>query len=98
MAASLILEFEGVGKEQYDAVNGELGIDTYAGTGDWPAGLTSHVAGTTPGGGLVVMEIWESQDAQAAFMNERLGAALGKAGVPAPVRVTWLDLLADTRP
>jgi hypothetical protein len=97
MANAVILEFEGVGKKEYDAVNAELGIDVAKGTGEWPPGLTTHVGGQTEGGGLVVMEVWDSQDAQAAFMESRLGAALGKVGVPAPVRVTWVDVVGEHR-
>ena len=46
MAQALILEFIGVGKADYDAVNGKLGIDMDAGSGDWPAGLLMHAAGS----------------------------------------------------
>jgi len=98
MANAVILEFEGVGKKEYEAVNKELGIDMASGKGDWPDGMKAHVGGLTDSGGLVVMEVWDSQDAQAAFMGGRLGAALGKVGVPAPVRVTWVDVMADHRP
>ena len=76
MADALILEFDGVGVEGYEAVNRELGIDMETGEADWPDGLISHTAGAKPGG-WVVIEIWESQDAQGEFMNDRLGAALG---------------------
>jgi hypothetical protein len=31
-------------------------------------------------------------------MGGRLGAALGTVGVPAPTRVTWIDLVAEHRP
>jgi hypothetical protein len=36
MAAGLILEFDGVGRDGYDAVNGRLGIGPESGQGDWP--------------------------------------------------------------
>lgn len=94
MAAAVILEFDGVDAAQYEAVNSKLGIDMVSGKGDWPDGLRSHVAGTTDGGGLVVAEVWDSPAAQEAFMGSRLGAALAEVGLPAPVRVTWVDLLA----
>jgi hypothetical protein len=60
--------------------------------------MRSHVAGTTEAGGLVVAEVWDSQDAQGAWMESRLGAALAEVGVPAPVRVTWVELLAHHTP
>jgi hypothetical protein len=96
MAQAVILEFTGVGRDQYDAVNGKLGIDSTRKDADWPPGLETHIAGTTPDGGLVVVEVWESQEAQGTFMESQLGDALHDAGVPAPSRVTWLDVVAAT--
>jgi hypothetical protein len=98
MSAALILEFQGVTKAQYDAVNKKLGIDPNSGQGDWPAGMRSHVGGTTDDGGLMVVEIWDSQDAQAAFMQSRLGPALGEVGVPDPTRVGWFDVIGYHTP
>ena len=68
MAEALILEFDGVGREQYDAVNKRLGIDMASGEGDWPEGMLSHTAGAKAGG-WVVFEVWESRGAQGQFMN-----------------------------
>jgi hypothetical protein len=85
MSYSLVLRFEGVSEADYWAVNSELGISR-DGSGDWPAGMQSHVGGPTDDG-WVVIESWESKAAQEAFMAGRLGAALGVVGVPAPVQV-----------
>ncbi len=94
MAEGLILEFDGVGRAEYEAVNEQLGIDAETGEGEWPAGLLYHAGGAKPGG-WVVFEVWESRDAQGRFMNERLGRALHAGGVGAPpARVEWLDLAA----
>ncbi len=98
MAAGVVLEFQGVDASQYEAVNKKLGIDMKTGKGDWPAGMLSHAGGLTDDGGLVVMEVWESQEAQGKFMESRLGAALQEVGVPAPSRVTWVDLIAYHTP
>ena len=98
MPAAIVLEFEGIGTKEYDAVNTELGLDPVQGTGAWPKGLTTHLAGVTDSGSFVVAEVWDSQADQAAFMEGPLGAALGKVGVPAPVRVTWIDLTVEHRP
>jgi hypothetical protein len=68
-----------------------LGVNLETGEGDWPAGLHSHTAGFG-GAGLVVVEVWESQATQAAFMG-RLGPALAEVGVPQPTRTEWLSLL-----
>jgi hypothetical protein len=91
MAEALILEFEGVGREQYDAVNQTLGTDPNSGSGDWPDAIRYHAGAAKPGG-WVVFEVWDSRDAQERFMNERLGPALQQNAVPAPSRAEWLEL------
>jgi hypothetical protein len=88
MAEALILEFDGVDPAKYDEVNGLLGIDVDTGEGDWPDGMLDHTG--CVGDRLVVFEVWESQAKQAAFMESRLGPALGKAGLPEPSRAEWL--------
>ena len=94
MADVVILEFEGVGAEEYERVNGLLGIDMQTGEGDWPPGLLMHSAATKPGG-LVVYEIWASQADQEEFMGGRLGKALADGGIEGPPsRVEWLGHLA----
>jgi hypothetical protein len=98
MAYGIVLEFEGVDKAQYDAVNQKLGIDVTSGTGDWPAGLKSHAGGTTSGTGFCVFEVWDSKAQQEAFMGGRLGAALGAVGVSAPVRITELEIVGFATP
>ncbi len=98
MAEALILEFDGVGREQYDAVNKRLGIDMASGEGDWPEGLLSHTAGAKAGG-WVVFEVWESRGAQGQFMNERLGQALQEGGITEPpARVEWVEVVSNHRP
>lgn len=94
MAEALILEFDGVGAEHYEQVNGHLGVDMQSGEGDWPQGLLVHTAATKPGG-LVVYEIWASQADQERFMNERLGKALQAGGIEGPPsRAEWLGHLS----
>lgn len=98
MALGLILEFNGIGRDVYDAVNRHLGIDTSRPGGTWPAGLLYHAAGAK-GGGWVVFEVWTTKQAQERFMSERLGRALAASGVTAaPARVEWLDLAVHTAP
>lgn len=94
MAKGLILEFDGVGRGEYEAVSERLGIDMASGEGDWPAGLLFHSGGAKPGG-WVVFEVWDSQDDQKRFMAERLGQALKEGGIEQPPsRIEWLDLAA----
>ena len=91
MSEVLILEFADATAAQYEGVNKVLGIDMASGEGEWPAGLQSHT-GAFGDAGLVVVEVWESQDAQATFMA-RLGPALAEVGVPQPTRTEWRSLL-----
>jgi hypothetical protein len=99
MPDALILEFDGVGREEYEAVNEVLGIDMNTGTGAWPEGLLMHSAGATRDGGFVVYEVWDSVEAQERFMNERLGPALKQGGIEdPPSRAEWLDLHAHHSP
>lgn len=94
MAAAVILEFEGVTQKEYDAVNAALGVDMGTGAGDWPDGMVSHSAGIDDAGHLVVMEVWDTPDHQARFMEERLGAALVEGGIDGPPSsVTWIELV-----
>jgi len=93
MANGLVLQFPvGVGESDYDAVNAKLNFNPRTGEGDWPAGLLSHSAGASEDGGWVVTEVWESKEAQGAFMGSRLGPSL--AGLPEPA-VLWFDIAAN---
>ena len=95
MAEGVILKFAGIGRAEYEDVNGKLGIDAATGAGDWPDGLLVPAAGTAEDDGrFVVTEVWESREAQATFMEARLGAALAAAGVTAVPEITWVPLLA----
>lgn len=95
MAAELILEFEGITTTEYEAVNKALGIDTQSGKGDWPDGLVAHSAGLNDAGHLVVIEVWDTPEHQARFMEGRLGEALAKGGITGPPSsVTWIELVA----
>jgi hypothetical protein len=94
MPEALILEFQGVTEADYEAVNKQLGIDMNSGTGDWPAGLMSHAAGTAGDGAFVVSEVWASRADQEAFLHGRLGAALAAGGVTAQPSVRWVPLIA----
>jgi hypothetical protein len=90
MSEVLVLEFEGFGRKVYDAVNRELGLNDDWSDGEIPAGLIDHVAGASASG-WVVVEVWETREAQAAFMENRLAAALQAGGVTGPPsRVEWL--------
>ena len=96
MPFGLVLVFEGVSSKEYWAVNDRLGINR-DGSGDWPTGLISHTGAETPSG-FVVTEVWSTKEAQEQFMAERLGAALGAVGVPAPSQVIEADVVNHQAP
>jgi len=98
MAEVLILEFTGVGEKEYEAVNHQLGIDMQTGQGDWPPGLLAHAAGLAEDGSFVVTEVWASRADQAAFMDSRLGAALGAGGITGMPNVRWVPAIAYHTP
>jgi hypothetical protein len=85
MSYAITLVFEGVGEGDYRAVNEHLGVKL-DGSGTWPEGLLSHVAGPTPNGWMV-SEIWESKATQQRFMEDKLGKALAAANVRHPKQV-----------
>jgi len=91
MSYGIVLVFEGVGADQYWAVNDKLGIQS-DGTGDWPAGIVSHAGGPTATG-WVVTEVWDTKADQEAFMASRLGAALAEVGLPAPSQIIESELV-----
>ncbi|MDP9464723.1 MAG: hypothetical protein M3P52_08875 [Actinomycetota bacterium] len=93
MSYAIVVMFEGVTEADYWTVNANLGINR-DGSGDWPEGIRSHAAGPTANG-WVVIEKWESKQAQEAFMTGRLGAALSTAGLPAPSQVIETDTVND---
>lgn len=93
MAIGLVLTFEGVTKEQYEAVMAPDGLDLTTPTNarasaNWPDGIVSHVAGTTEGGWCVV-DVWESQADFDRFFAERLGPNLQRVGLPQTVVTTF---------
>ena len=64
--------------EQYDAVNAAMGI-----TQDTPPdGLILHMAGKTDDG-VVVIDVWESEEKLNAFFESGLGEALAAEGIDA---------------
>jgi hypothetical protein len=85
MAVGLIMKFPDVGSDKYDAIMEELGLP-FGDAGDWPDGILSHAAGSTPDGAWTVVDVWESQAAFDRFLATSLGPAFEKVGgMPQPV-------------
>jgi hypothetical protein len=97
VAQLVVLEFPtSVGRAEYDAVNAKLGIDPADGGSGWPAGMQWHGAGANDDGAWVVAEVWDSREAQHAFMESRLMPAFQAVSLPEPTRVMWTDLATST--
>jgi hypothetical protein len=66
MAEVVVIEFAAPNAvEIYNKANKELGWEGEPGSDVWPAGMLSHVSGEK-GDKLIVVEVWESQAAQAS--------------------------------
>jgi hypothetical protein len=77
MSVLMVMEAPGATAEQYERTNEVMGI---RGDGDAPDGLIQHVC-AIDGGGLVIADVWESDEALNRFYEERLRAALEESGV-----------------
>jgi hypothetical protein len=80
MSVLLVTEAPGATTDDYDRVNEVMGIH---GDEDAPEGLIEHV-GASDGTGIVVAEVWESEEAAGRFFEGRLGPALAEVGVEIP--------------
>jgi len=75
MAVGIVFDGVGVTQAQYEQVLHQVSPDDAL-----APGMLHHVAGTVEGG-IVVVELWESQEALNTFFTEKLGAALQAAGI-----------------
>jgi len=78
MAIGLRMKLEGGTAEMYDAIDGNLGIDT-----DPPEGLIFHAAGPIDEGWGII-DFWESREHFDRFQESRLGPAMAELGGDAP--------------
>lgn len=84
-----IYDVTGATLEQYDQVSA-LEIEK-------PDGVHVHIAGKTDGG-IMVIEVWDSEEHIDRYMESFLGQALQDAGVPEPTvsqfevhNLDWMD-------
>jgi hypothetical protein len=77
MSVTMFLDLPGATTEQYDRLNEEMGTTRPE---DEPEGLVSHVCATT-GDGLLIFDVWRSQEELNDFLN-KLGPAAAKLGLP----------------
>jgi hypothetical protein len=77
MAVLMIMEAPEATPEEYERTNEIMGLN---GDEDAPDGLIEHVAAFDDHG-LLIADVWESEEAIGRFYEERLGAALKEAGI-----------------
>ena len=79
MALAFVIEVADITPEQGAAVLRELGLQ------DRPAqGQVLHIEGPMEGGGIRVVDVWESQEVFQTFVQEHLAAAFHRAGMTFP--------------
>lgn len=88
MAVAVIMEFEGATLEQYDQVIGKMGL-TPGGPG--PAGSLGHWVAVTDDG-ILVTDLWQTKELYDTFAKEQIGPFSAEVGVPAPPKVTYMDV------
>jgi heme-degrading monooxygenase HmoA len=93
MAVGFINHLGEGGEAFYEAVHRELGLDMRAGTGQWPEGLISHTAAMSDDG-FIVVELWESKEAQAHFRDTRLMPAIQGVEVKVAPKIAWFEVVA----
>jgi hypothetical protein len=82
MAVLMLMEVPGATLEQYDRASKAMGHDDERNA---PEGLIQHLAGQD-GDSLVVVDVWESEEALGRFFESQLGPALAQAGIPTDQR------------
>ncbi|HEX4518914.1 MAG TPA: hypothetical protein VH063_04960 [Gaiellaceae bacterium] len=86
MAVVMRMEAPGATVEQYEALNEAIGLDD----DNPPDGLVIHMAGVTDDG-MVVIDVWESEEKLTTFFDERLGKGLAESEMEAgPPRISKL--------
>lgn len=78
MSVVMYIDLPGVTTDQYDALNDAMGI---ASAEDEPDTLLYHGCAKTDDG-LVVFDVWRSQEDINDFLANRLGPAAAKLGLP----------------
>lgn len=78
MSVLMCIEMPGATTDQYDRLNQELDVRR----GHEPDGLVSHTCAVVDGG-LLISDVWRSQEQLDAFVNKRVMPAIEKLGIRA---------------
>ncbi len=88
MAVAFKMKFEGATLEQYDRVMELMGLDQ----GDAsPEGAVFHWVSATDDG-IVVVDVWESDEQFNKFAEEQIGPYTQQVGIPAPPVITRYEV------
>jgi len=79
MALAFLIEVPNMTPEDGAAVLRELDLAAQP-----PAGQIFHLEGPMEGGGMRVVDVWESEEVFLAFVQERLAPAFARAGITMP--------------
>lgn len=92
MASVMQMRWEGITPDQYDALRPVVRWET-----DYPEGAVFHVA-WFDGGGINVIDVWDSPEQFDRFMQDRLGPAVQQLGIEGQPDIKWSDAHAVFNP
>jgi heme-degrading monooxygenase HmoA len=73
----MVIDIEDFGPQAYDEMVSKM--DAHAGAGTHPA--VSHIAARTEGGGVLIVDVWESPEAFGEFAESQIGPAGASVGL-----------------
>jgi hypothetical protein len=84
MAVMMVMEWPGIGAEEYEAARAHVNWE-----GDLPPGAMFHVVAVTDRG-VRVTDVWESAEAFQRFVQDRLMPGVKELGIPGEPNVEIL--------
>jgi hypothetical protein len=88
MATAFVFEADMLTRQHYDGMMAAMGMADP--DGPYPDGLVVHLSGARPDGGWRVIDVWESDEAAAAFYgSERFAPVRDGAGTGAITSTPW---------
>lgn len=88
MAVAYKMTFEGATLEQYDQVMQLMGL---TGETEPPEGAIFHWVAPTENG-IVVMDVWESDEQFNRFAEEHIGPSTAQVGIASPPKTTRFEV------
>jgi len=88
MAIGIQMDFPGATLAQYDEVIKRMGFRS---GGPGASGALFHWVAKTDDG-LRVVDVWESREQFEKFSADKIGPITAQVGIPAPPRVTFIEL------